>query len=113
MAEFMDQFLDRVPSHVADSFTPEQRAALYGALKPKSWSPHPVNIRLTIPFFGRSYFLTIVAGHEKRSKERLRRQKRIFPLQRVGNILFLLGLTGLAMAAAFGLLALVHSVIEF
>ena len=109
MSEIVDQFLDRMPSRMAGTFTGEQRAALYRALKAESWRNHPVNIRLSIPFFGKGFYLTLVAGREKRAKARLKRQKRIFPLHRLGNILFLLGLTGTGVLLTMVLLAFLRS----
>ena len=48
---------------------------------PRRWSgPHAVNIRLTIHLLTQSYYLTILAGPERRSNERLRRQREKHPL---------------------------------
>ncbi len=54
------------------------------------WSSrHPVNVRLTIPlpFLGRCY-LTVVAGRERRSPERLAVERRKHPLRTAGNVIF-------------------------
>lgn len=65
-----------------------------------SWAgDHPVNIRLSLPFFGERYYFTLVAGKERRSDERLADEKAKHPLATRGNILVLAGLgtvTGLA-----------------
>ncbi len=47
---------------------------------------HPVNIRLSIPLpFGR-YYVTLVAGKERRSGERLASERNKHPLMKLGNI---------------------------
>jgi hypothetical protein len=104
-----DTVLDRLPTEVFESLTAEQRAALWQAAKPMTWRRHPVNLRLTIPvpFSHQRYFVTVVGGMDKRGKDRLSRERRMFPLRTVGNMLFLLGLGGaFYIAAAIGLLLL-------
>ena len=80
-----------------------------GQAQATAWTgTHPVNIRLSIPFFGARYYLTLVAGKEKRSPERLREEKRKHPLATRANIavLAVLGtLTGLALWAGFQILS--------
>jgi hypothetical protein len=57
----------------------------------RNWGgAHPVDIRLTVPLlFGRVYF-TVVAGYERRSAERLRAERCLHPLLKMGNILMFL-----------------------
>lgn len=109
----LETLLDRVPPEIADSFTPEQRAALWNAAKPISWRRHPINIRLSFPMAGGRYFITVVGGGEKRSEERRLRERCMFPLRTMGNILFLLGVGGgFTLAAVLGLV-LFSNLIEF
>lgn len=66
------------------------------------WVAHPVDIRLSLPLpFGR-YYLTLVAGPERRSSDRLANDRRERPLMTFGNFLFLfasaLGINCLALA---------------
>lgn len=52
----------------------------------KEWGRHPVNIRVSVPLgFGR-YYVTIVAGRERRSRERLVTERRKHPLLSFGNL---------------------------
>lgn len=108
-----ESLLDRVPPDVADSFTPEQRAALWNATKPISWRRHPINIRLSFPLVGGRYFITVVGGAEKRSEERRLRERHMFPLRTLGNILFLLGIGGAFYLAAVLAIVLFSNLIEF
>ncbi len=50
---------------------------------------HPVNIRLSIPFFTRRYYLTVIGGTEERSTERLAEDREKHPLATTANMIFL------------------------
>jgi hypothetical protein len=109
----LEMLMDRIPPDVVESFTPTQRAALWNATKPISWRRHPVNIRLSFPIIGGRYFVTVVAGPEKRAQERRSRERFMFPLRTAGNILFLLGVGGAFYAFAVLGLVLFSNLIEF
>ncbi len=47
---------------------------------------HPVNIRLSLPLLVGRYYVTLVAGKERRSGERLTSERKKHPLMRLGNI---------------------------
>lgn len=100
----LDALLANLPDNVIESFTPDQRAALWNAAKPISWRKHPINIRITFPFVGGRYFVTIVGGHERRSMDRIDRDRKMHPLRTAGNVLFMLGVGGaFYLAAVFGI----------
>ncbi len=48
---------------------------------------HPVDIRLSIPFLFARCYVTIVAGKERRSRERLASEYRKHSLPKVGNVI--------------------------
>lgn len=108
-----EMLFDRIPAEVAGTFSEQQRAALYTAVKPTTWKRHPINIRLSFPFIGGRYFITVVGGPEKRSFERLDREHRMFPFRTVGNIMFLLGVGGAFTLAAVAALVVFSGLIEF
>lgn len=64
-----------------------RQAAADSAAQPRWGSSHPVNIRLTIPLPFRKYYITIVAGSERRSRERRTSERKKHPLLVFGNIL--------------------------
>lgn len=65
-----------------------------------SWaSDHPVNIRLSIPLVFRRFYITIVAGTERRNRERLEAERGKHQLCKLGNIVFL-GYSGLIVLLA-------------
>ena len=73
-------------------------------IRPEAWSArHTIDLRISIPFgFGR-YYVTIVAGPERRSRARRTAERRLHPLATFGNIALcagcgiLVGLAGLAL----------------
>jgi hypothetical protein len=75
----------------------------------QDWSgTHPVDIRLTLPLLSGRYYLTVLAGRERRSAERLRAERDRHPLLKTGNVvLFLLfgTLVGLALLSTLQLLS--------
>lgn len=109
----LEMLLDRLPPEVVASFTDQQRAALWSAVKPESWRRHPINIRLSLPLVSGRYFITVVGGQEKRSGDRLTRERRMFPLKSIGNVLFLLGVGGAFYAAAVFGIFMFSNLIEF
>lgn len=109
----LEMLLDRIPPEVAETFTPAQRAALWSAVKPVTWRRHPVNIRLSFPIVGGRFFITVVGGPEKRAPERRQRERRMFPLRTLGNILFLLGVGGAFYLTAVLGIVLFSKLIEF
>lgn len=109
----LDELLANIPQPVIDTFTPEQRAALWNAAKPVSWRKHPINIRITFPFMGNRYFVTVVGGYERRGLDRIERDRKMHPLRTAGNVLFMLGVGGaFYLAAVIGMFTF-SNLIEF
>lgn len=77
------------------------------------WMAHPVDIRVSMPLpFGR-YYLTLVAGPERRSAERRAQERARRPVTTMGNFLFFLASAlGINCLAVVGLL-LYSSVLRF
>ncbi len=72
----------------------------------ESWDRHPVNLRLSIPLPVGRYYVTLVAGKERRSADRLASERRKHPLLTFGNVAVFFGLgcvCGLALLALFQL----------
>ena len=94
----------------------QQVASQVGVAPPASevkaaagWERHPLDIRITIPLFVRRYYITIVAGPERRSAERLARERKKHPLLTAANVLVMLvfsTICGLGMFTLLQVLAL-------
>ncbi len=50
---------------------------------------HPVNIRLSIPLLFTRYYVTILAGKERRSGERVASERKTHPQMKLGNLVFM------------------------
>lgn len=63
----------------------------------REWSSdHPLNIRVSIPLGVGRYYITLVAGKERRARARLAMDRRQNPLDTPGNVLFLAFVTTIA-----------------
>ena len=64
---------------------------------------HPINIRICIPLLSKRYYVTLIAGEERRSPDRLAAERARHPLLTRGNIILfaalgtVLGLAGFAL----------------
>ena len=109
-----DQLLDRLPAETAATLNDAQKKAIAHAadeVAKRSWTPdHDVDIRVSFPLA--RYFVTIVAGHERRDDTRLDEQRRSYPLRRIGNFLFITITATVFYTAALGFLVY-SAVFEF
>ncbi len=108
-----NQFLASMPGDVAATFSAEQLGAIAGVLRQRAWRRARVNVRLSLPLLSRRFFLTLVAGIDKRSAARRASERTIHPLRTLGNLLFM----GAILAALYGALAIgllvQSSILEF
>ena len=103
----------RLPGWVIDTLSPEQKDAIYKAAEENAWGRHPVNIRFSLPGFGRRYFLTVVGGEEKRSTERRAHEKRRYPLRTAASIFFFAGIAAVFYLIGIVAVALQTSLVAF
>ncbi len=102
-----DSLFARLPAWVMDTLTAEQRDAIHQAVCDPSLRHPPVNIRFSLPAFGRRYFLTIIGGVERRGAQRRTQERTKFPLRTVANFLFFILLGALIYALSIASI-LVH-----
>lgn len=48
-------FFERLPEWVIDTLSTEQKEAIHQAVEDPAWKRSPVDIRFTIPFFGKKF----------------------------------------------------------
>lgn len=102
-----DSLFARLPAWVMDTLTAEQRDAIQQAVCDPSLQHPPINIRFSLPAFGRRYFFTIIGGVERRSAQRRAQERTKFPLRTVANFLFFIFLGVLIYALSIASI-LVH-----
>lgn len=102
----LNRLLERMPPHIADSFTEEQLSAFQVAMTPAN--RHKVNIRLSIPLLHKRFYVVFLAGPEKRSP--LRRLAERQPIWTPGNAIFLGLLLASCVVTLFNVFYLVNAV---
>lgn len=104
-----DQTETLTPPPAGENPPPAEEHAVVHRNEPggKPWTNnHAVNVRLSLPFFGGRYYLTVVGGKERRSRQRLAFERKKHPLRTTGNILFLLAVGTLLGLGAIAMILL-------
>ena len=99
-----DCLLGPMDPEIAKSFTESQLRELERVLVASPSRRLPIDIRMTVPFFRRRYFMTFVAGRELRSAERLKQERAEHAFWTFANGCFCLFLLMLATPTVIGLL---------
>ncbi|WP_341531889.1 hypothetical protein WKK05_38445 (plasmid) [Nostoc sp. UHCC 0302] len=68
---FRKYFFARIPPQIAITFTPVQLAELRKVFGNRLGKLHHIDIRLSISFFKKSFYLVFLLGKESRLKQRL------------------------------------------
>jgi hypothetical protein len=90
----LERLIKRMPSDVVASLSPAQLEALGLACRSETARRHAVDLRLTLPFPGRGFYLVVLAGRERRSAKRLREDSSYLYTSVLGS----LALVGLLVA---------------
>jgi hypothetical protein len=81
-----DDLLEQMDPEVARSFTQAQLQEIKRVLPAPASRRLPIDIRITVPFLRRRYFITVLAGPEQRSEERLKEERAPHPLWTFANV---------------------------
>jgi hypothetical protein len=98
---FLNHYFKRLSPEVAASFTPDQRDAIMIMFGAREVANHSIEIRRSIPFGWRRFYLVFLMGPERRHFVRLHSQGTI---SRPFNILFYLGAGALLLIPVLALL---------
>lgn len=104
------------PSLETSAFPSTADAAIDPAMPPGSsgaWSGHPINLRLSVPFLHTRFYLTIVAGRERRPEDRRQQERSAHPVVTFGNALFAIGVSTLITLMGLAALIATSAIIEF
>ena len=107
-----DWLLSRLPPEVRDRLTPEMQTMISIAAADRPWKIHPVDIRFTVPLPFGSYYVTVVAGRERRSPARRAVEGRRHQLVRFANVAFVLATVGVFYAALITAALLLTAILE-
>lgn len=82
------RFFRRLPIQIVEGLSVAQRTAIDDALAVETQNTPPVNIRISVPLPTGRWYVTVFAGRERRSRDRLKRERTVYPLTTSGNFLF-------------------------
>lgn len=102
---FVRHFFARIPAELADTFTAAQLDAVKLAFGARSRGAHAVDVRLSLPLLSRRFYVVLLAGKERRSRERRLLDRLLRPFWTYANavvvVAFLLVLAGAAFATVY------------
>lgn len=104
--------LSRLPADVRERLSPEMQTMISIAAADRPWKTHPVDIRFTIPLPFGSFYVTLVAGRERRSTARRVVDGRSRPLLRFGNVMFVLATVGVFYTGLITAALLLTAILE-
>ncbi len=107
-----DWLLSRLPAEVRDRLSPEMQTMISIAAADRPWKTHPVDIRFTLPLPFGSYYVTVVAGRERRSPTRRAVDGQSHRLMRFSNMMFVLATVGVFYAALITAALLLTAILE-
>ncbi|MEH1922808.1 hypothetical protein [Nostoc sp.] len=67
---FVQQFFARIPPEIVATFTNTQLTEIKKAFNDRIYKRHLVDIRVSIPFFVKRFYVVFLLGKEKRLKKR-------------------------------------------
>ena len=89
----MDRIADMPADEAEESAKSDARPIARPATQNREWTGHhPINLRVTLPLPFRRWYVTLVAGPERRSIERLEQERKKHPLETLPNLMFLLSI---------------------
>ena len=91
-----ERLLKPMDGEVAKSFSEAQLRELERILAASASRRVPVDVRITVPFLWRRYFVTFIAGPEQRSEERLKEERAKHAICSFANVCFLVFLLTLS-----------------
>lgn len=109
LGSLLDRVLEPMDRDVANSFTEAQLQELERVLAAGSRKRLPVDIRITVPFFPRRFFITFLAGPERRSVERLKAERAKHALWTFWNVCCFVFLLLLFVPTVIGLVHILAS----
>lgn len=72
---FVQRILKQLPPEERFNFTEQHVQSLHKAALSLPKTSHPINLRWSVPFFGKGFYVVLFAGKERRSRQRLMADK--------------------------------------
>jgi hypothetical protein len=101
---FLDHYLGRLDPELADSFSEQQRRAIWTLFGGRGIAKHAVDLRRSLPLpGGRRFYMVFLCGREQRGITRLHGHGEG---SRVTDLMWYLGLGGLCLTPVLALLTI-------
>lgn len=104
-----EQLFSQINPEIASTFTDKQIEALKRGFSYNKSSRHFLNIRVSIPIPRLGFYLVLLAGSERRSQNRLRSEKGLYPFWTLSNSLFVIGFLSILSICCFTIFSFVLS----
>lgn len=108
---FVRRFTEQMPPHIAATFSDEQLRGVVQAFGLRRWVRHKLDIRFTLPILGRTWYFVILAGLDRRPRERNRTERLAHPFATAGNLVFLFITFLLLLVTILGILYVLKSAV--
>lgn len=87
-----EELFAQIQPDIKDTLTTEQTVAIQRAFGYNTWTRrHPLDLRVTLPIPGLRFYMVLIGGPERRSKDRLQYGKVLHPIWTPSNIIFMIG----------------------
>ncbi|MEH2051616.1 hypothetical protein [Nostoc sp.] len=104
-----ERLFAQINPQIASTFTDKQIEALKKVFSSNKSSRHFLDIRVSIPIPRLEFYLVLLAGSERRSQNRLRSEKGLYPFWTLSNSLFIIGFSIILLICSFTILSFVLS----
>ncbi|MGM3305106.1 hypothetical protein ACSQ6I_03825 [Anabaena sp. WFMT] len=106
-----DKSFSQISPEIAATFTKEQIEAIRKGFSHNEWQQHSLDLRISVPIPLIRFYLVLLAGEERRSKQRWQYEKQLYPLWTFGNIFFLILLSFIIISGSISALFLIKSLL--
>lgn len=106
-----EKCFSQISPEIAATFTKEQIEAIQKGFIHNEWKQHTLDLRISVPIPIIGFYLVLLAGEERRSKQRWQYEKQLYPFWTFGNILFLIALCFIVTSGSISTLFLIKSFI--
>ncbi|MFM2061368.1 MAG: hypothetical protein RLZZ507_1038 [Cyanobacteriota bacterium] len=106
-----EELFYQISPEIAETFTNEQIAAIKNGFQGREWHEHFIDKRISILIPILPFYVVLLAGEERRSKQRWKYEKSLYPFWTPGNISILFIFALMIVTGSISTLFLVKSLL--
>lgn len=107
-----EQVFNQINPEIKKTFDKEQIKAIKRTFDSQDWSNHSLDLRISFPISKLKFYLVLLGGTERRSKQRLQYERSLHPLWTPINSIFLLVALIILSASSFAIFSYALSSID-